>query len=133
LSGPTSAPPKFYIDVGLGGLAIPALVRALGSEALTKAEVFGQRKVEDTEWIAWADAEGLVVLTKDDAIRRRPLERAALNASRLRVFCLTNANLTKAAQVERFERRWPAILRRCAEPGPFVCGVYADRLQDLTF
>ena len=110
---------------------MPDLVRKLGYEALTKVEVFGRRRVEDTEWIAWADAEGLAVLPKDDAIRRRPLERRALAVSQLRVFCLTNANLNKAQQVARFEERWPAILRRCAQPGPFVCGVYADRLQDL--
>jgi predicted nuclease of predicted toxin-antitoxin system len=131
LSGPTSEPPEFYVDVGLGGIAVPNLVRTMGCTALTKLEVFGRRTVEDTEWIAWADARGLVVLTKDDAIRRRPLERAALANSTLRVFCLTNANLTKAEQVSRFERLWPAILRRCEEPGPFVCGVYADRLQEL--
>ena len=133
MSGLTSAPPRFYVDVGLGGLAVPALVRRLGCEALTKIEIFGQRRVEDTEWIAWADREQLVVLTKDDAIRRRPLERAALAESSLRVFCLTNANLTKAEQVARFEERWPAILRKCRTAGPFVCGVYADRLQDLPF
>jgi len=133
LSGLTSAPPRFNIDVGLGNLAVPALVRRLGCEALTKLEVFDGRRVEDTEWIAWADQEQLVVLTKDDAIRRRPLERAALAESSLRVFCLTNANLTKAAQVARFEQRWPAILRKCGTTGPFVCGVYSDRLQDLPF
>ncbi|MDX6239313.1 MAG: hypothetical protein QOG10_4128 [Kribbellaceae bacterium] len=109
------------------------MVRRLGCEALTKIEIFGRRRVEDTEWISWADRESLVVLTKDDAIRRRPLERAALAASGLRVFCLTNANLTKAHQVARFEERWPAILRKCRQPGPFVCGVYVDRLQDLAF
>jgi hypothetical protein len=103
----------------------------MGGQALTKVEVFGRRRVEDTEWIAWADDEDVVVLTKDDAIRRRPLERAALARSSLRVFCLTNANLTKAEQVLRFERLWPAILRRSERAGPFVCGVYVDRLQDL--
>ncbi len=133
MSGLTSAPPRFYVDVGLGNLAIPELVRRLGYEALTKIEVFGRRRVEDTEWIAWADSEQLVVLTKDDAIRRRPLERAALAESSLRVFCLTNANLTKVDQVARFEERWPAILRKCGTAGPFVCGVYSDRLQDLPF
>ncbi|TDU90127.1 hypothetical protein EV138_3711 [Kribbella voronezhensis] len=92
----------------------------------------GGTRVEDTEWIEWADREQLVVLTEDDAIRRRPLERAALGESGLRVFCLTNANLTKAEQVARFER-WPAILRKCRTAGPFVGGVYADRLKDLPF
>ncbi|MEV0282714.1 hypothetical protein AB0H36_01210 [Kribbella sp. NPDC050820] len=116
MSGPTSEQPRFYIDVGLGGIAIPHLVRRLGSEALTKHEVFGRRTVEDTEWIAWADAEDLVVLTKDDAIRRRPLERAALARSGLRVFCLTNANLTKAEQVLRFECLWPALSGGASSP-----------------
>ena len=133
MSAPTSAPLRFYVDVGLGGLAIPALVLRLGHISLTKIDVFGARKVPDTEWISWAGREGVVVLTKDDAIRRRPLERQALAASGLRVFCLTNANLTKDQQVARFEARWPAILRKCEEPGPYVCGVYADRLQDLAF
>jgi predicted nuclease of predicted toxin-antitoxin system len=131
LSGRTSERPRFYIDVGLGGIAIPDLVRKMECTALTKVEVFGHRRVEDTEWIEWADAEGVAVLTKDDAIRRRPLERAALAGSNLRVFCLTNANLTKAEQQARFERLWPVILRRCEQPGPYVCGVYVDRLQDL--
>lgn len=131
MSGPTSEPPRFYVDVGLGGIVIPNLVRRMGCTALTKVDVFGRRRVEDTEWIDWADTEGVAVLTKDDAIRRRPLERAALGRSSLRVFCLTNANLTKAEQEARFERRWQAILRRCEQPGPYVCGVYVDRLQDL--
>lgn len=131
MSGRIFERPRFYIDVGLGGITIPNLVRELECIALTKVEVFGHRRVEDTEWIGWADAEGVAVLTKDDAIRRRPLERAALARSNLQVFCLTNANLTKVEQRARFERLWPAILRRCEEPGPYVCGVYADRLQDL--
>jgi hypothetical protein len=46
------------------------MVRRLGYEALTKIEIFGRQRVEDTEWISWADRESLVVLTKDDAIRR---------------------------------------------------------------
>lgn len=85
----------------------------------------------------------LVVLTKNDAIRSRPLERAALARSSLRVFCLTNANLTnanltnanltKAEQVLRFERLWQAVIRRSEQRGPFVGRVYVDRLQDLRF
>jgi hypothetical protein len=46
---------------------------------------------------------------------------------------LTSANLGKAQQVARFEQRWPANIRKCRQPGPFVCGVSVDRLQDLAF
>jgi PIN like domain len=96
------------------------MIRGLGYEARTKVEVFGLRRVEDTEWITWADSRGLVALVKDDAIRRRPLERRALLQSSLRVFCLTNGNLRKAEQVARFEARWDSIIRKCRTgPDPF--------------
>jgi hypothetical protein len=107
------------------------MVRRLGYKVFSKEGVFGQHKVPDVEWIAWADERDLVALVKDDRIRRNRLERQALLHSTLRVFCLTNGNLTKAEQVSRFEARWPAIIRRCAGPGPFVCGVYSDRIEDL--
>jgi hypothetical protein len=109
------------------------MIRRLGYEATTKVEVFGQeRRVEDTEWITWADSRGLVVFVKDDAIRRRPLERRALLQSSLRVFCLTNGNLRKDEQVARFEARWASIIHKCRSPGPYVCGIYSDRIEDLT-
>ena len=49
---------------------------------------------EDAEWINYAAEHDLVVLCKDDWIRRRPLERRAMQRGGVRVFCLTNANLT---------------------------------------
>ena len=42
-------------------------------------------------WLEQAGRTGWVALTKDDAIRRRPVELQALAAPGVRAFCLTNA------------------------------------------
>ena len=42
-------------------------------------------------WLEQAGRTGWVALTKDDAIRRRPVELQALAAHGVRAFCLTNA------------------------------------------
>ncbi|MGH9248918.1 MAG: hypothetical protein ACRD0W_05310 [Acidimicrobiales bacterium] len=125
------APPDFLVDRSLGLLAIPALLRSAGYTVRTIDDVYGRRPVEDVEWIRDADANGWAVACKDDRIRRRPAERRALVASALRVFCLTAGNLRSADQVERFRTNLPAIARVIDEPGPWVRGVYVDRIELL--
>jgi len=75
----------------------------------------------DAEWLAEVGRRGWVVLTKDDAIRRNPLELNALLAGNVRAFILTSANMTGedmanvlAGHIGRIERL--ARSRR----GPFV-------------
>lgn len=48
----------------------------------------------DAEWLAEVGRRGWVVLTKDEAIRRNPLELNALLAGNVRAFILTLANMT---------------------------------------
>jgi hypothetical protein len=71
------------------------------------------------------------VLTKDDAIRRRPAERDAMIDAAVRVFCLTNANLRGVEQTARFVQNRHRIERQAAKPGPYIYGVYATTLKRL--
>lgn len=48
----------------------------------------------DVEWLTEAGRRGWVVLTKDDAIRRNPLERRALLAANVRAFILTSQSMS---------------------------------------
>ena len=48
----------------------------------------------DVEWLGEVGKRGWVVLTKDDAIRRNPLELNALLAGKVRAFILTSGNMT---------------------------------------
>jgi hypothetical protein len=72
-----------------------------------------------------------IILTKDDAIRRRPAERDALTEAAVRVFCLTNRNMRGAEQTERFVSNRHRILRQARKPGPYIYGVYEKGLVRL--
>lgn len=68
------------------------------------AEVYGEERAQqlaDEVWLTEAGANEWIVLTKDDAIQRRPAE----NRHR--------------------------ILRQASKPGPFIYGVYERRLKRL--
>jgi predicted nuclease of predicted toxin-antitoxin system len=125
------APREFLVDRSLGLIAIPKLLRSAGYTVRTIDDVYGPRPVADVEWIRDADANDWVVATKDDRIRRRPAEREALAASTLRVFCLTSGNLKSSEQVERFRVNLGAMAAVIDEPGPWIRGVYVDRVELL--
>ena len=100
----------------------------------TLADVYGEaraQRVQDVEWIALATDNGLVVLCKDDHIRRRPAEREALLQGNVKAFCLTNAELTFDEQASCFVENRFRIIQACRKPGPFVYGVHSDRIVRL--
>lgn len=65
---------------------------------------------------------------KDERIRRRPAEWAAIPASKARCFCLANANLRAAEMTKRYLDNLVAIERVCAQQGPFRYTVHANRI-----
>lgn len=65
----------------------------------------------DTDWIASAGAEGWIAITRDQAIRRKSNEIAAIRASRAVIFVFTSGNLSAADTAEILLRALPAIYR----------------------
>lgn len=125
---------EFFIDRSLGRKHLAGALRELGFTAHTMASVYGEtvaQELEDEEWLSDAGARGWVVLMKDDAIRRRPSERDALAAARVRAFCLTNANLRAVEQTARVVGCLDRILRQAAKPGPYIYGVYDGQIKRL--
>src|SRR4051812_44861925 len=95
------SPPEFFIDRSLGAIEVPETLRAAGLVVHTMREVYGEtwgQRVDDETWLADVAAAGWVALHKDDRIRRRPAQLAAVERFGLRVFCLTNGNLRGADQ-----------------------------------
>lgn len=106
----------------------------MGLVVHTMASVYGEERAQrlsDEEWLLDAGRHGWVVLMKDDAIRRRPAERDALQQAGVRAFCLTNAQLRGAEQAERFTANVNRILRQARQPGPYIFGVYPNGLKRL--
>ena len=96
----------------------------------THIEVFRVRdqEVPDVEWLELCGREGWVVLTMDRRIRYRRAEIAALRRHRVKAFALTGGNLKALDQAQRFIDNTARIQAACAEAGPFVYAVHADRI-----
>lgn len=98
------------------------------------ADIYGEdwgQRLRDETWLADVAQSDMVALFKDDAIRRRPAQIAAVEAGGLRCFCLTNANLKGAVQVQWFLQNLRRIQRAALRPGPYVYGVYDNRIERL--
>ncbi len=116
--------------MSLGAGRIPNFVRLQGCEARTKVEQFGTRRVPDDEWIGWCGSDW-IALTKDEAIRVRQQELMATKRSKVRMFSYMNQQLTGEEMVQYLERHWAKIVQHSLEPGPFIFGIYSDRLSRL--
>ena len=129
----TEQTPEFFVDRSLGKSIVEAL-RATGLTVHSMADVYGEKRAQrlaDEVWLRDAGKNDWIVLTKDDAIRRRPAERDALTDAAVRAFCLTTAQLRGAEQIERFLHNRHRILRQARRPGPYIYGVYEDSLKRL--
>jgi hypothetical protein len=126
--------PEFFIDRSLGRKAVAEALRACGLVIHTMASVYGEQigqGLMDETWLREVGQRGWVVLMKDDAIRRRPLERDALIAGGVRAFCLANAQLRGEQMARRFVENRFRIIRQAQQPGPYIFGVYEGRIQLL--
>lgn len=127
-------PPDFFIDRSLGRHLLPEALRQAGYTVHTLASVYGEgraQRVSDEQWIALAGQKDWVVLTKDDAIRRRPVELAAVETHGVKMFCLTNAGLRGDEQRQRFVTNIHRIVQRSSKRGPWICGVYESRIAQI--
>ena len=55
----------------------------------------------------------------------------ALTDGKVRLFCLTNAQLTFAEQAAWFLANRHRIIQMSRKPGPYVYGIYRDRIARL--
>lgn len=126
--------PEFLVDRSLGQYLIPEALRALGHNVHTLASIYGSapsQSIEDRIWLEDAGTRGMVVLSKDDAIRRNPLEIAAVAKFGVKMFCLTTAGLTGEQQRDRIVHNLNRILQRSRKPGPYIYGIYQGGLRRL--
>ena len=113
----------FFIDRSLG---IEPLRTALVDAGLV-VEIHDNhfaRDEEDRVWLRAVGERSWVVLTKDQRLRYRPLEIAALRASNARVFVLTAGNLRGIEIAAVFLSALPRICGVLNSlPGPFIAHV----------
>ena len=133
--GHPSGLPELFLDRSLGGKQVPALLRVAGLRLRTLAEVYGQpadEDITDVDWLERAGRTGWAVLMKDDRIRYRPAEHAALVAQGVRAFCLAGGNLRAAAMAEQFLVVIEDMAHVCEQPGPFLYVVSASGMRRVS-
>jgi hypothetical protein len=123
-----------FVDRSLGASIVPNALRAKGLTVVTMREHYGEvagARTADVEWIADVGDRGWIAFHKDDNIRRKAEEIAAVDAHSLRMFVITNASLTGDAMAQRYLDNLARISRAARRPGPFIYGVYDDELKRL--
>ena len=126
-SGPRSQrlpePWTFFVDRSLGGRVVADALRAAGEAVEVHDDHFAADAADQT-WLANVGGKAWVVLSKDDRIRRNPVERQALLTAGVAAFFLGRSDLRGDQMATAFVAALPAIkraLRRFAVP--FIAGV----------
>ena len=102
---------------------------------MTLAEHYSIRQdehVDDVTWLADSAARGWVALGKDERIRRRPAEKAAVRRHGARCFYFTRGDLPAEVYAERILANLEAITHACAEAGPFIYVLHPNRIERMT-
>ena len=115
--------PTLFLGRSLGRRQVPYLLRAAGLRLHTLAEVYGipaDETIDDVDWLARAGNEGWVAPMKDERIRYRAAERAALIDHKVRAFCLTSGNLRAADMAQRYLDGLAKLTAARVQPGRFL-------------
>lgn len=110
----------FFLDYQIGRYVVADALRAAGARVEVHIDHFPQAAA-DTEWIPAVGRHQWVLITKDQNIRRNPLERAAYESARLRGFIVTGKDMGGPELAQLLVRCLPGMARRAAgRPGPLL-------------
>lgn len=126
--------PDLFLDRSLGRIEVPRRLRLAGLRLVTLAEHYGvptDETIADVVWLTEVGRRGWVALLKDEAIGRRPAERAAIRDHAVRCFCLTRQDLSAEEMAVRFLSNLDSIVAACSRPGPFIYAVHARQLRQV--
>jgi predicted nuclease of predicted toxin-antitoxin system len=106
---PPDAPPLF-IDRDTWSRRLGAALDSAAVRYVAHRQRF-RGESPDVDWIAAASREGWIAISRDQNIRRKPNELAAIRASRAVIFVLTSGNLGAEATAQILLKALPRIYR----------------------
>lgn len=116
----------FVVDECLGGTLVRDALSLKGATVKLVKEEFGEG-AQDIDWLPEVGRRGWIVLTKDQRIRRRPVERDAFVDARVRGFFLAARALRGPEVAELFATFLPRMLQVVAQyRAPFIAIVRRD-------
>lgn len=121
----------FFIDRSLGGRLVAQALRDAGAMVEVHDDHFPQN-TQDVGWLKEVGRRGWVVLSKDERIRRNPLEREALENAGVRAFFLTKQGLTGPEMAALFVQALKGMRNRAvSQPAPFIYTLSSSGLFSL--
>ncbi|MCZ2390058.1 MAG: hypothetical protein LC113_03150 [Acidobacteria bacterium] len=116
---------EIFIDRALGR-RIAEPLRQAGAIVHLHDDYFAQG-VEDAVWLTEVGRRGWVVLTKDQRIRYRTLEREALRNAGIKAFIFMSGNVPFQVMAEAIAKALPRIEKfALSHKAPFIAGVYKN-------
>jgi len=110
----------FFLDHQIGRYVVAEALRAASARVEVHLEHF-PGDMPDTEWIPEVGRREWVLITKDQNIRRNPLERAAYAAAKLRGFIVTGKDMDGKELADLLVRSLPGMVRRVVDrQGPLL-------------
>ena len=98
---------RFFVDNNLGP-KLAAGMKGFGEDVVHLTE-FLEPNVADTEMLARVGSEGWCLVTRDDRIRYRPAESAALREHQVGAFFMGGKNLRQCQIIQQLVRNWPGM------------------------
>lgn len=116
---------EIFVDRALGRrIAVPLI--AAGAIVHLHDDHFEQG-VQDAVWLTEVGARGWIVLTKDQRIRYREIERKALLNAGVGVFIFMSGNVPFPKMAEIIAKALPRMMNFAHQTTPpFIAGVYKD-------
>lgn len=115
----------FFLDHQIGRYVVADALRAAGARVEVHLDHFPGDK-PDAEWIPEVGRRVWVLITKDQNIRRNPLERHAYEIAKLRGFVVTGKDLSGKELAELLVRCLTGMTRRAAgRTGPLLFAISA--------
>lgn len=108
----------WFVDRSLGAKIVADALRTIGERVEVHDDHF-PRDAADEVWLASVGTRGWVILSKDDRIRRNPVERQALRTAGIAAFFLGRSDLRGDQMAAAYSAAMPAMkktLRRYSVP-----------------
>ncbi|MDQ3565916.1 MAG: hypothetical protein M3436_18075 [Pseudomonadota bacterium] len=103
----------FFLDYQIGRYIVAEMLRGAGARVEVHLDHF-PGNTPDHEWIPEVGRRGWVLITKDQNIRRNPLERAAYATAKLRGFIVTGKDMNGNELGDLLVRCLDGMVRRTA-------------------
>ena len=124
--GAARSEPVFFIDRALGSRRVAQALSDAGARVEVHDDHF-PKDTPDEDWLPEVAARGWIVVTKDQRIAYRNLEKLAVAQSGARLFVLVNRNLSAASMSAALVAALPRMARFADdEVAPFIAKVFQD-------